>query len=456
MRGFLIAAQVALLGFFIVSNLFQSVLVLIALEQVFRHRRTSWVQRNRRLLDSPLTPRISILAPAYNEEESVATSVRSLLTLSYPDLEVVVVNDGSTDGTLDLLRAEFGLQPVTPSWPQIVETKPVRGLYRSPGHRGLVVLDKENGGKADALNAAINVATGELLCSIDADTVIEPDALLRAVRPYLADDATVASGGAIRVVNGSLVRAGRVVEPRLSRRLLPGIQTVEYVRAYLVGRLGWNRLGGNLIVSGAFGLFRRSSIVAAGGYRHDTVGEDMELVVRLRRLALVSRTPSRVAFIPDPVAWTQVPESVRVLGRQRDRWQRGLADVVRRHHDVAFRARYRTLGWIGMPYYMTVELLGPVLEVVGLFALAVGLLTGAVDGSLALAVGLVGYGWGVLLSSGAVLLHQWSSADAFAARELPRLLFYAAAENFGYRSSPSCGGCADSGISCDAGRSGAT
>jgi cellulose synthase/poly-beta-1,6-N-acetylglucosamine synthase-like glycosyltransferase len=429
----LVASQVALVAFFVVSNLFQSVLVLSAFGEMVRHRRTVWGQRNRYLLDSPLTPRISVLAPAYNEAETVAASVRSLLTLSYPDLEVVVVNDGSTDRTLDVLTAEFHLQPVTPSWPQTVGTRPVRGLYRSPGHRGLVVVDKENGGKADALNAGINVATGELLCAIDADTLIEPEALLRVVRPFLTDDGTVAAGGSIRVVNGSVVRAGRVVEARLSRRLLPGIQTVEYLRAYLVGRLGWNRLGGNLIVSGAFGLFRRSAVLAAGGYRHDTVGEDMELVVRLRRTGLLTGTASRVMFVPDPIAWTEVPGSLRVLGRQRDRWQRGLADVVRRHHDVALRPRYRTLGMIGMPYFMTVELVGPVIEVLGLLGLVVGLLTGVVDASVALAVALLGYGWGVLLTSAAVLLHQWSSTDAFRAGDLPRLLLYAVAENIGYR-----------------------
>lgn len=433
MRSVIIGTQVLLVAFFVVSNLFQTVLVGSAFAQMLRHRRTVWIERTQRLLDSPLTPRVSVLAPAHDEAATVAESVRSLLTLSYPDLEVVVVNDGSTDDTLDVLRAEFDLQPVTPSWPQVVTTKPVRGLYRSPGHRGLVVVDKENGGKADALNAGINVATGELVCAIDADTLIEPDALLRVVRPLLADDGTVAAGGSIRVVNGSVVRAGRVVEMRLARRLLPGIQTVEYLRAYLVGRLGWNRLGGNLIVSGAFGMFRREALVAVGGYAHGSVGEDMELVVRLRRRGLTSRRASRVTFVPDPIAWTEVPESVRVLARQRDRWQRGLADVVRRHHDVTFRRRYRTLGWIGMPYFVTVELFGPVLEVLGLLGLGVGLLTGAVDVSVAVAVGLLGYGWGVLLSCGAVLLHQWASIDAFRARELPRLLLYAVAENVGYR-----------------------
>jgi cellulose synthase/poly-beta-1,6-N-acetylglucosamine synthase-like glycosyltransferase len=376
---------------------------------------------------------VSVLAPAYNEAATVATSVRSLLTLSYPDLEVVVVNDGSSDATLDILRSEFDLVPVAVSHAGVVEGTPIRSLYRSRRHRGLVVVDKDNGGKADSLNAGINVATGELLCAIDADTLVEPDAFLRIVRPFLTDDRTVAAGATIRVVNGSRVRDGRVVESRAPSHLLPGIQTIEYVRAFLFGRLGWNRLGGNLIVSGAFGMFRRDDVVAIGGYRRDTVGEDMDLVVRLRRHGIETGGPSRVTFVPDPIAWTEVPESTRVLARQRERWQRGLTDVMKQQRTLMLNPRYGVVGLVAMPYFVLVELLGPVVELLGVLALVLALGFGAVSVPYAVGFFALAYGWGLLLSAFAVMLHQWSSGDPFPARDLPHLTGYVLAENFGYR-----------------------
>lgn len=432
-RLLFVVTQALAILFFLISNAYQSLTLVLAALEMRRHRRTVWNERLTRLLSSRVTPRVSVLAPAYNEAATVAASVRSLLTISYADLEIVVVNDGSTDATLDILRSEFDLVPVAVSHAGVVASTPIRTLFRSRRHRGLVVVDKENGGKADSLNAGINVATGELLCAIDADTIIEPDAFLRIVRPFIADDRVVAAGATIRVVNGSRVRNGRVVESRAPAKLLPGIQTVEYLRAFLFGRLGWNRLGGNLIVSGAFGMFLRDSVVAVGGYRRDTVGEDMDLVVRLRRYGMDTNGPSRVEFVPDPIAWTEVPESTRVLGRQRERWQRGLTDVVRRHRRVMLNPRYGVMGFVAMPYFAVVELLGPVIELLGLVGLLVAFWLGAVSVPYAVAFFALAYGWGILLSITAVLLHQWSSGDPFPARDLPHLLGYVLAENLGYR-----------------------
>ena len=424
----------ALLIFFVVVSAgFQAALLVTAAVGMRRHRRTAWAEQTQRLLASGVAPSVSVLAPAFNESATVAASVRSLLTLRYPQLEVVVINDGSTDDTLDVLRREFDLRRVHPSQPGSLEARTIRGLYRSELHRGLVVVDKANGGKADSLNAGLNVATGELFCAVDADTVIEPDALLRIIRPFLADDRTVATGATIRVVNGSGVKDGRVVDPRIPRRTLPGIQTVEYIRSFLFGRLGWNSLGGNLIVSGAFGMFRRGEVMAAGGYGTDTVGEDMELVVRLRRHGYRTGGPSRVTFVPDPIAWTQVPETLRDLGNQRDRWQRGLAGTVARHAPVTLNPRYRAMGLVAMPYFASIELLGPVIEAFGVAGLLLAVSVGSANGAYAGTLLLLYYGWGVILSVGSILLYQWLSEDPYPTRDLPRLLGYALVENLGYR-----------------------
>ncbi|CAA9393756.1 MAG: Glycosyl transferase, group 2 family [uncultured Propionibacteriaceae bacterium] len=429
----LVTVSKCVLVFFIICNGFQTVLLVGALREMVRHLRTNWSEGAHRLLSLEATPRVTVLAPAFNEAVTAAASVRSLLTLHYPNLEVVVINDGSTDDTLEILKGEFDLSEVSPSFPTAVESKPVVGLYRSTRHRGLVVLDKVNGGKADSLNAGLNVATGELVCAIDADTLIEPAALLRIVRPFLTDDATVAAGATIRVVNDATVRDGRVVAVRASTRALPGIQTVEYLRSFLFGRLGWNTIGGNLIVSGAFGMFRRSAMIDTGGYRHDTVGEDMELVVRLRRSGVRQRGPSKVVFVPDPVAWTEVPESLPVLARQRERWQRGLTDVLWRHRGMLFNPRYGRIGWVAMPYFWIVELMGPAVEALGLVAMVLALAFGAVNMPFAVLFLLVAYGWGLLLTLSSLLLHQATAEEPFQASDLPALIGWSLAENLGYR-----------------------
>jgi cellulose synthase/poly-beta-1,6-N-acetylglucosamine synthase-like glycosyltransferase len=313
-----------------------------------------------------------------------------------------------------------------------IDSKPVRGVYRSRTHAGLVVADKENGGKADALNVGLNVASGELVCAIDADTIIEPDALLRMARPFLTRDDVVAAGGTIRVVNGSIVRGGRVITPRAPARLLPGIQAVEYLRAFLFGRLGWNLLGGNLIISGAFGMFRRETLLQTGGYLHDTVGEDMEIVARLRRHGVLTGAPNRIHFVPDPVAWTEVPSTLRVLGRQRDRWHRGLADVLWRHRAVIGNPRYGVLGVVTFPYFL-IELVGPVIELLGLVAIVAALVTGSVTAAFGGLFFLVSYGYGMVLATLALVMAEFSDRRYQRVRDRLLLFLWAAVESFGYR-----------------------
>ena len=386
-----------------------------------------------RLMGSRAAPTISMLAPAYNEAATIAESLRALLALYYPNLEVVVVNDGSSDDTIGVLRESFDLAPIHPIYQKRIPSQEVVGLYRSRTHPDLVVIDKRNGGKADALNAGLNFATGELVCAIDADTLIEPDSLQRMVRPFLERGDVVAAGGTIRVANDSVVEGGRVVRARAPRRLLPGCQVVEYLRAFLFGRLGWNRLGGNLIISGAFGLFRRASVLEAGGYEHDTVGEDMELALRLRRLGYERKGPHAIAFVPDPVAWTEAPETMRVLGRQRDRWHRGLADVLWRHRRVMLNPRYGAMGMLVFPYFVVVELLAPVVEMVGLLGLAAGLWIGAVDVWFALLFFLTAYGLGAVLTVLTLVMEEASFHRYAGMRDRALLVLWALVENVGYR-----------------------
>jgi len=426
-------SQVLVLIYFFAVNGWYLVLLISAFLELRRHMLLIRNESRHFLLSSPLAPTISILAPAFNEESTIESSLRALLALHYPNLEVIVISDGSKDRTVQVLIERFDLVAVKPMYEARMKTKPVRELYRSATYPGLVVVDKENGGKADALNVGLSFAKSELVCAMDADTLIEADGLQRMVRPFIHGRDIVAAGGTIRVVNGSEVKFGRVVKTQVAANPLAGLQTVEYLRAFLFGRLGWNRLGGNLIISGAFGLFRREPVLLAGGYRHDTVGEDMELVLRLKRLSYERGGPGHIAFVPDPVAWTEVPESAKILGRQRDRWHRGLADVLWRHRVMLFNPRYGVTGMVVFPYYVFVELLAPVIEAVGLVSLAFALFLGIVDWTFAALFYLTAYGLGTALTALTLILEDMSfhRYDTFRDRSL--LFGWTLLENLGYR-----------------------
>ncbi len=373
--SYFVPLVVAVLTIIIAAQLLLYVAASVELRRIRRRdRHRLW----RRILSSPLSPSVSVLVPAYNESVAIVESVRGLLALTYPNLEIVVVNDGSSDDTMDVLIEAFELTPVPPVFRRSLDTQPIEQILRSSAETRLIIVDKENGGKADALNAAMNVASGDLVCAIDADTLVNADALQLLVPPFLEDPEVVAVGGTIRLVNDANPTPGMVSKVHAPRRWLVGAQAVEYTRAFLIGRLAWNPLGGNLIISGAFGLFRRDAVIDVGGYAHGSVGEDMELIVRLRRRAYEDRGRARIVFSPDPVAWTEAPESARTLARQRNRWYRGLLDVLVRHRTMIGRPQYGTAGLLALPYFVLVEALAPVLELIGITLTLVGLGTGLI------------------------------------------------------------------------------
>jgi len=380
------------------------------------------------------SPPIALLAPAYNEALTIVQSVRSLLSLRYPSFEVIVINDGSKDATLQVLIDAYELKPAQRHYEQALDHQPIRGVYAAAHQPRLIVVDKENGGKADALNAGINLSRAPIFCSMDADSLLEPDALLRAVQPFVEDpERTVAVGGTVRIANGCHIRHGQVLEVRPPRNLLALLQTVEYLRAFLMARLAWSRINTLTIISGAFGLFRRARVIEAGGYTRGTVGEDMELVVKLHRLMRDQDRPYRIGFVPEPVCWTEAPEDIRVLGRQRARWHRGALETFERHWDVMFRPRYGRLGPVGFGYIFLVDVLGPVVELLGYLLIpafcALGLLT--LDYLLAFLA--ITFTFGVVISVGALALEESELRRFPRARHLLLLTAAAVLENFGYR-----------------------
>jgi cellulose synthase/poly-beta-1,6-N-acetylglucosamine synthase-like glycosyltransferase len=418
-------------GYFAAVNTVYLAQLVVGWRAVRRRLRSIALEDFNDIRESGLAPPVSIVVPAYNEGVTIIESVRSLLALRYPRLELVVVNDGSADDTLDRLIAEFGLRRTPRVYWQRIKSKPVRGIYWSPAYPGLWVLDKVNGRKADAVNAGINLASAPYVCVVDGDSVLESDAMsaiMHAVLPHAAE--TIAAGGTVRIANGCEIdgTAG-ITRMGVPRSWLGAAQVMEYLRAFLFGRAAWGELGSLMIVSGAFGVFRKDVVVEIGGFRHDTVGEDMDLVVRMHRHMRGAGRPYRIAFVSDPVCWTECPETLQTLRRQRERWQRGLGETLHHGHEMLANPRYGRIGLGAMPYLMGVEYLGPLLEVAGFAMLPVGWALGLLQQPLFLLFLAAGLVYGLCLSLATLLLEELSFRRYREPRHLLRLAGAAVVES---------------------------
>lgn len=377
---------------------------------------------------------VSVIAPCFNEELSIADSARALLALEYPDHEVILVNDGSNDATLSVLIQEFDLRPIEREQLAVLQKTRILGIYGSARYPNLILIDKENGRKADAVNAGLGFAAAPLVCVIDADSIIEPDGLLRAAEPFMTDDGSLmAVGGAIRIANGSIVEGGHVRQIRLPRRWLPRYQILEYLRAFLTARIANARLDMLMLISGAFGIFRRAPLVEIGGYRHDTVGEDLEVVTRIHRRMREQKRPYRIAFVPEVVCWTDAPESWRGLRNQRARWEQGALETIVEHRRMLFNPRYGRIGLIGMPLIVIEDVLGPPCELFGYLLIPILYFLGIGSGTVVLAFFSLTVLFGTALSLGTLALEEMQLRRTPNARDLFMIGVAAVVENLGYR-----------------------
>lgn len=383
---------------------------------------------------SDLSLPVSVIAPAYNEELSIVQSVRALLALEYPEHEVIVVNDGSKDATLQRLIEGFALQRVDREQIAPLQKTKIISTYRSLTHTNLLVVDKENGRKADAANAGIGFARTPLVCVIDADSIIETDGLLRATEPFLFDDGSlVAVGGAIRIANGCEIRGGSLRKIGVSKDWLPRFQVVEYLRAFLTARVANAHVNVLMLISGAFGVFRRSHLIEIGGYRHDTVGEDLELIVGLHRHMREQGRPYRMEFVPEVVCWTEAPSTLGGLRNQRARWQQGALETLIRHRKMIGNPRYGRIGLIGMPQTVIEDVIGPPAELIGYLMIPAALTLGVLDPVSAAAYFGLTILFGIALSVGTLALEEAQLRRTPSAMDLLRITVAAVVENFGYR-----------------------
>ena len=433
---FLVTAATWLQGgiflYFLAINTTYSLLILFALREIVRYSYLSTAQTSRRLLGTEFFKPVSILVPAHNESAVISQSIRSLLNLHYPEFEIVVVNDGSSDDTMEVLKRSFDLKPSKKPVRLQVPHAPVKTVYVSSAYSNLIVVDKENGGKADAINAGINVSSYPLFCSIDADSLLEPDAILKASRMFVEDDEIIATGGIVRVLNGCTVKGGAVMEIGMPKGTLEAIQVLEYTRAFLSGRTGWNMMKSLLIISGAFGVFRKDMVVAVNGYRK-TVGEDMDLVMRLHRHCRDNGIPYKILFVPDPVCWTQVPFSLGMLRKQRNRWHRGLIDSLITNRALILNPKYGAVSLIGTSYFVFVEVLGPMVELCGYISIPILYFAGLLGIKFLLLLITVAILWGISINIAAIFLDTYNYRHYTKNSDILRLCLLSVVEFMGYR-----------------------
>lgn len=419
----------------LLQNLINAIQLPAAFSELRRHSQAEDTESTWQLLISDEAVPMSVLVPAYNEGETIVANVRSMLYLQYPSFEIIVVNDGSKDKTLEVLIEAFSLKPVTRAVELTVEHAPIRGVYASKLFPSLLVVDKENGkGKVDAINAGLNFSRNPLYCVVDADSLLEPEALLRSVRPFMEEpEKMVAVGGTIRVLNGCTVREGQIVEVGVPNRFLPLVQSMEYIRAFLMARLAWSHWGMLSIVSGAFGIFRRNLTMEVGGWTRHTVGEDYDFVVKLHRHMIQQGRPYSMRYVPEPVCWTEAPETLKVLGTQRKRWQRGALEVILSNRDMVLNPRYGKFGMLGLANNFLTDVLGPIAEILGYILLPLFWLIGAIDTAFILAISITFMMLGIFISVSTLILEELELKRTPRARDLALLGAMAVLENFGYR-----------------------
>ena len=409
-----------------------SIMGYLSTRNSIHYRKKSRVADVSRIMASPLSPSITIIAPAFNEGLTIVENIRSLLSLRYVNYEVMVVNDGSRDDTLQKMIDAYDLEKVEreidPDWP----CKPIRGIYKSRqrSFAKLTVIDKVNGGKSDALNTGIRLSESKFVGCIDVDCLLMPDALLHVVRAFFqrSRKRVIAVGGVIRIANSCRIDGGTLEEIRLPKSWLARFQLLEYTRSFLLGRMAWGRIDSLLIISGAFGFFDREIALEVGGYDTKTVGEDMEIVFRMRRHMHERKIPYTVEYLPDPLCWTEVPEDLKILINQRDRWSRGNLETLYRHRDMFFNPKFGRLGMVSYPYWLFYEWLAPLLEFFGFFSILLFWYLGILNWDFFVAITAMVYCFSIMFSVYALLWEVWSYNQYTRTKDILTLLICALIE----------------------------
>jgi len=433
LRTFIIYFSMFCIVYTIAINIIYNMQMLVSFFDILGYMKKSKASDYKRYIDSENMIPISIIVPAFNEEKTIVDNIKSLLALNYFEYEIIIVNDGSKDSTKEKIIKEFDLKKVNQPVKQSLATKDILGIYRNTQYEQLVFVDKLNGGKADALNAGINLSKFPLFASIDADSILENDALIKLTMLFVENPETVAVGGIVRIANGSIIKNGKLVEMKIPKSKIAIFQIIEYFRAFLTGRTSLSKLDAVLIISGAFGAFSKRAVIECGGYKVNIIGEDMDIIVRLHKAMKDQKRNYKIRFLADPICWTQAPESFKDLRTQRRRWQIGLFDTLLTYRKMLLNPKYGTVGMISLPYYWVVELIGPVVEFLGYIFIPLSYLFGLLQFNIFIIYLIIAFLLGATLSMGSILLEQVSFCKYTSLKDIFRLTLFALLENLGYR-----------------------
>ncbi|MFN8579041.1 MAG: glycosyltransferase family 2 protein [Candidatus Sericytochromatia bacterium] len=427
------AFQIIIVVYFIVKIAIYTIFQILSFKSIYDYSVLISQTKIKMILANTFYRPISIIVPAYNEQETIIANIYSLIRLHYPEFELIVVNDGSKDETLKRIINEFKMVRIDKPIKKVLKHQEINGIYVSESLSNLILVNKKNGGKADALNAGINISKYPIFCSIDADSLLENDSLLRAINLFLEHKEMIAVGGVVKILNGCTTEEGIVKDIKAPKNIIEAFQCIEYVRGFLSGRTTWNTLGNSLmIISGAFGIFRKDLVVNLGGYRA-TIGEDMDLVVRLHKHCRLNKIPYKIFSIPVPVCFTQVPSNINALIKQRNRWHRGLIDSLLHSKTIFFNPRYGSVGMLAFPYFVFIEAFGPFVEIIGYIGLVFLYIFGYLSFEFALLFFIVSILWGMLLNLSSILLDTLLYRKYADFKSIILLCIYGFLENLGYR-----------------------
>ncbi|MCB1113859.1 MAG: glycosyltransferase family 2 protein [Chlamydiia bacterium] len=412
-------------------NVLYVTLLLLGVTKIYRREKELKAQDFLHDIQSNSLPGITFLMPAYNEAKDIREAIDNLISLTYPAKEIIVINDGSTDETLDIIKKRLNLVKIPEYYEKTLISKPVRGFYRSLSHHEVWVIDKENGTKHDALNAGLNAVKTPYFVTFDADSRIDNKGFEALIRPIFTSPQTIAMGASVRILNGCEVGYRAINSEDFPKSYIAAMQSLEYLRAFLM-RQGWDYIGGNHILSGAFTVFDHAAVVKSGGFQ-ETVADDLEAILRLNRIMLKTKTPYDIVYLPDPVAWTEGPTTFKELGRQRQNWQRGLWESLWFHKVMIFNPVYKVYGLFVMPFVVLSEAIEPIMELIGITYVIIGLYLGLVNIAFVWVLVFIMWGYTFVYSVFCLFIEDQSFRRYSSPRALLLLLWYSLIENFGYR-----------------------
>lgn len=423
----------SLLAYFLLLNGFYVFILLLGFPVLFKRAHEANSEDINQLLNSDHLPPISIIIAAHNEKDIINESIASIFLLDYPHYELIVANDGSDDGTLEALIEKYEMVPVPPALPILLETAPVLGYYRSQKHPNFLLINKEKGGQEDAVNAGINASTSPYFLATDADVIVEPDVLRRLAFPLLTRHNTIGLGGALRVANGCRIENGEVKEVHLAKGFLARMQTLEYLRGFFFGRIGWNVLGGPFVLPGAFGLLSKQAVLDTGGYGRNIPAADIDLTWRMHRKMYEMKKSYNIEYVPDAVIWTEVPNKYGDLARQRKRWHCSVFDVYWKNRELTFNPRYGRVAFVYLPYFVLGEGLGPLIEGFAYLYVTFCWIVGVLNLHFVWMFILISWGFSFLLSFISLAMEQVTFKKRMSLKDIFTLVGYTLIENIGYR-----------------------